>query len=209
MIPLKTYLQNPCRALSIPYWKAKNITIPDNMKIVHKDEFSEELLEEYENEVYFRLCHSMKELTKPELPGYDIVTALPKDIGTIVAVINNSYDDLQVSTGQMQGYTKTPVYCPELWTLIKESETGTCVGCGIADFDAESEELILEWIQVLPEYRGRHIGAAIVRELLWRGREFAKFATVSGKVNNATKPELLYRNCGFTGEDIWHVLHKK
>ena len=61
----------------------------------------------------------------------------------------------------------------------------------------------------MPEYRGKNIGTAIVKALLWRGREYAKFATVSGKVENGTKPEALYRKCGFTGNDVWHVLHKR
>lgn len=207
MISLENYLQNPCLSLSIPYWKAKNITIPDNMKIVHESDFSENLLKEYEDETYFRLYHSMKELTKPE--GYDIVTASPEDIETIVSIINASYNDLQVSNEQMQSYTQTPVYRPDLWILVKESSTGICVGCGIADFDPEAEELILEWIQVLPQYRGKNIGTAIVKELLWRGKDFAQFATVSGKVENKTKPEALYRKCGFTGNDVWHLLRKK
>lgn len=207
MISLENYLQNPCLSLSIPYWKAKNITIPDNMKIVHESDFSKNLLKEYEDETYFRLYHSMKELTKPE--GYDIVTASPEDIETIVSIINASYTDLQVSNEQMQSYTKTPVYRPDLWILLKESSTGICVGCGIADFDSEAKELILEWIQVLPQYRGKNIGTAIVKELLWRGKDFAQFATVSGKVENKTKPEALYRKCGFTGNDVWHILRKK
>lgn len=36
----------------------------------------------------------------------------------------------------------------------------------------------------------------------------ADFATVSGKVNNITNPERVYRKCGFEGNDIWHVLIK-
>lgn len=208
MISLENYLQNPCSSSSIPYWKAKNISIPDNMKIVHDGDFSTELLKEYEDETYFRLHHSMKKLTKPEPEDYDIVTASLEDIETIVSVINGSYTDLQVNKEQIQSYTKTLVYRPELWILIKESATKNCVGCGIADFDAEAEELILEWIQVLPQYRGKNIGAAIVKELLWRGREYAKFATVSGKVENKTKPEVLYRKCGFIGNDVWHILRK-
>lgn len=36
-----------------------------------------------------------------------------------------------------------------------------------------------------------------------------KHGIVSGKVDNDTKPELLYRNRCSDGEDIWHVLHKK
>jgi GNAT superfamily N-acetyltransferase len=61
----------------------------------------------------------------------------------------------------------------------------------------------------LPAYRGKNIGTAIVKELLWRGKQYAKFATASGKVNNVTRPERLYRKCGFTGEDVWHILTKK
>jgi len=209
MIFLENYLQNPCALFSIPYWKAKQISIPDNMKIVHEKEFSIVLLKDYSDEPYFRMFHSLKELNKVKLPGYDIMTATAEDINTIVSVINKSYEDLQVSVEQIQSYTKTPVYRPELWILMKESVNGTCVGCGIADFDSEAEELILEWIQVLPQYRGKNIGTAIVKELLWRGREYAKFATVSGKVENKTKPEALYRKCGFIGNDVWHILHKK
>ena len=36
----------------------------------------------------------------------------------------------------------------------------------------------------------------------------AKFATVSGKVDDCNMPERLYRKCGFVGDDIWHILRK-
>ena len=209
MISLETYLQKPCATLSIPYWKAKNIAIPGNMRIVHNNDFSEELLQEYSDEPYFRLCHNMQNLSRPILSGYDIITVGADAVDIMVSVINDSYIDLQVSIEQLQSYTMTPVYCPDLWVLIQDSVTGVCVGCGIADLDTEAEELILEWIQVLPAYRGKNIGTAIVKELLWRSKEYAKFATVSGKVNNVTRPEMLYRKCEFTGEDVWHILTKK
>ena len=32
---VKEYLQNPCGTLSIPYWKAKTLAIPDSMRIIH------------------------------------------------------------------------------------------------------------------------------------------------------------------------------
>ena len=83
------------------------------------------------------------------------------------------------------------------------------MGCGIADFDAEAKEGVLEWIQVLPECRGRKAGQFIVNELLRRMADRAAFATVSGRVNNAASPELLYRKCGFTGDDVWHILMEK
>ena len=49
----------------------------------------------------------------------------------------------------------------------------------------------------------------LVNELLTRLQGKADFVTVSGKVDNVTKPEMLYRKCGFKGDDIWHILTKK
>lgn len=92
---------------------------------------------------------------------------------------------------------------------VRNSKTDKFVGCGIADYDREMKELILEWIQVVPQYRGLKIGQLIVSELLARKRDIAEFATVSGKVNNITDPEKLYRKCGFIGSDIWHILRKR
>ena len=40
-------------------------------------------------------------------------------------------------------------------------------------------------------------------------RKNAKFNTVYGQCNNSTNPEAMYRKCGFTGSDIWHVLRKR
>jgi hypothetical protein len=36
--------------------------------------------------------------------------------------------------------------------------------------------------------------------------EKADFVTVSGRVDNRTNPERLYRRCGFEGNDVWCVL---
>jgi len=52
-------------------------------------------------------------------------------------------------------------------------------------------------------------GTYIVSELLFRMKNSAKFATVSGKCNDSSCPEMLYRKCGFTGSDIWHILRLK
>ena len=53
------------------------------------------------------------------------------------------------------------------------------------------------------------LGKYVVSELLWRMKERATFVTVSGQCNNPTNPEVLYRKCGFTGSDVWHVLRKR
>ncbi|MGN0545701.1 MAG: GNAT family N-acetyltransferase [Acutalibacteraceae bacterium] len=209
MLSLSEYLNNPCGTLSVPYWKANNITIPPEMKILHDRDFSDDLLSEYTDEKYFRLYHDLKNKPRVELDSFEITTAKRKDIKAIVSIINESYFDINVGKDLIKSYTKTPVYRSDLWIMVKEKATGKYVGCGLADYDEEAKELILEWIQVLPEYRGKKIGQAMVAELLFRMKGIADFATVSGKVDNPTNPEALYRKCGFVGDDVWHILHKK
>lgn len=209
MITLDEYLNNPCGTLSIPYWKAKNITIPPEMKILYDQDFSADILSDYTDEKYFRLHHNLKDISKIIANDFEITTATRKDIKAIVQIINESYTDISVNKELIKSYTKTPVYNANLWVMVKEKATGKYVGCGIAGFDTEAKELILEWIQVLPQYRGNKIGQLIVTELLFRIKDVADFATVSGKVDNATNPEALYRKCGFGGNDVWHILHKK
>ena len=209
MITLTEYLNNPCGILSIPYWKAKNITIPTGMKILHDKDFHTEILSDYTDEKYFRLHHNLKEIPKIIANDFEITTATRKDIKSIVQIINDSYTDISVNKDLIKSYTKTPVYNEALWIMVKEKETDKYVGCGIADFDTETRELILEWIQVLPQYRGKKIGQLIVTELLFRMKDVADFATVSGKVDNTINPEALYKKCGFAGDDVWHILHRK
>ncbi len=209
MVTIQQYIINPCGTLSIPYHKAKITTVPDGMKIVHERDFDASDLQSYHDERFFRLYRDMKNIGIAKADGFLIETVGEADIETVVEVINRSYTDLQVTLAQIKGYTHTSVYDQDLWVLVREEQTGVCVGLGIADLDASIGELILEWIQVLPEYRKRGIGRAIVNTLLHRAKEKAAFATVSGKADDPTCPERLYRSCGFVGEDIWHVLRKK
>ena len=79
----------------------------------------------------------------------------------------------------------------------------------IAELDKKILEASLEWIQVLPEYRGQGVGKTLVNELLHRVSKKVKFTTVSGLLDGETNPEILYRKCGFTGSDIWMVYNKE
>ena len=93
--------------------------------------------------------------------------------------------------------------------FTQKTTFGYFIAGGIADYDRETNELILEWIQVLPSYRKQGYGQLIVNSLLLKMKGIATFATVSGKVNNPTNPQSLYRKCGFTGNDVWHILTRK
>lgn len=205
MLLLKDYLNNPCRTSSIPFWKQKSIKVPDNMKIVHNDEYNAFDFVGYIDEPYFRLYHDLQVVQRIPRDDIDIIDGTADMLDVFVDIINKSYNDLSVTKEQMESYRKTPVYCADLWVLLKD-KSGAYVGCGIADYDSEVSEMILEWIQIIPSYRGRGYGQYIVNNLLAKAQGQAKFATVSGKINNITRPERLYRKCGFTGNDIWHIL---
>lgn len=208
MVLLKDYINNSCRTLSIPYWKQKNIKVPDNIKIVHNDEYNATDFVGYVDEPYFRLYHNLQVVQRAHRDDIDIVVGAPDMLDVFVDIINASYSDLSVTKEQIESYRKTLVFCSDLWLLLKEKTTGNFIGSGIADYDEETKEMIIEWVQVLPLYRGRGYGQIIVNSLLAKMQDKADFATVSGKVNNSTKPERLYRKCGFTGNDIWHILCK-
>ena len=58
---LKRYLKDPCRTLSIPYWKNKTIKTPSNITLIHNDEF----YNQYSNyQRFFRIKHDLKTITK-------------------------------------------------------------------------------------------------------------------------------------------------
>lgn len=205
-LSLNEYLKAPCRKSSIPYWKRKALVVPDDMLILHDADFFRGDYKGYTDERYFRLFHDLKTLRMPGADGAEIVVAADRT-DAFVSTINGSYSDLSVTERQLESYQKTPVYCPELWLLLRDGK-GKYIGSGIADYDREAGELIIEWVQVLPLYRNRGYGSAIVNALLTKMKGRAKFATVSGKLDSPVCPEKLYRKCGFKGNDIWHILRK-
>jgi GNAT superfamily N-acetyltransferase len=91
--------------------------------------------------------------------------------------------------------------------FICDVSSDRLVALGIAEFDDTIGEGALEWIQVLPEMRGRGFGTLIVNELLRRLIGKAKFVTVGGECDNPTNPEKLYRKCGFVGDEVWRVIN--
>lgn len=209
MISKEVYLKDPCGTLSIPYWKAKNTAVPDGITILHHREFDPALLRDHRDTPYFRLLHPLTEAKPVPAPGFTVRTArCPEDTSLIACIIDRCYPDISVTRQQLEGYTRSGVYCGELWVIACHALTRCPVGCGIAEVDRDLGEGCLEWIQVLPQYRRLGVGRLIVSELLSRMAGTARFATVSGRADGPGG-EQLYRSCGFTGRDIWHVLQKK
>lgn len=210
-ISKEEYLTNPCGVLAIPYWKEKNLTLPDNMKVVNDKEFLQSYKEKYDEKLFFRLIHNLEIINPINLSdNYTIGTI---DINTqledVVNTINSCYTHIGVTLDKVKEWTKSIVFDYSLWVYIKEIQANRIVALGIAEIDKEIKEGALEWIQVLPDYHGKGLGQVIVNEILNRMKGKANFVTVSGEVDNSTNPEALYRKCGFTGDDIWHIMTKK
>lgn len=212
MIPMSAitkecYLADPCATASIPYWKTKEISVPKEMLIVHSAEFDREKYAAYADEPYFRLHHDLHGLSAPVLAdGFSICSAVPEDFALH---INKCYGDIGVSPEELRRYTERPVYHPSLWIAVMDDRTGEIVASGIAELDGEIGEGVPEWIQVSEECRGCGLGSFVVSELLWRMTDIAKFATVSGRCDDPTRPEAMYRKCGFKGNDVWHILRPR
>ena len=213
MISIEEYKANPCRFFSAPYYKMKNIKIPSNMLIIHHEDYCVDYYNEYLDTMYFRLKHNLQNVEKAKLSirfkykNVNINSA--EDLEKVVYIINKCYSDIHVNMNEVLKWSVSEVFCDDLWLFIFDDDKNVPAALGIAELDKETGEGSLEWIQVLPEYRNLGLGEALVKGLLIKLKGSADFITVSGKVNNKTNPERLYRKCGFKGNDIWHVLVKK
>lgn len=209
MITIEKYRNDPCKALSIPYWKAKNLSAPPNMKIVHDSEFDAALLEKYNDRKYFRLIHHLKAIPEFNVTEFELGGISANMIDELSNMINLSYtySSVGVSADYLRTLMTLEVYCPELW--IGTFSSNRIIGSVICEFDKNTGEAAIEWLQVLPEYRNSGIASALVCQALKKMRGIADFATVSGECENPANPEYVYRKCGFEGSDVWHILETR
>ena len=205
MMRAEEYIQDPCRASALPFWKTEQVRVPESISVLREDKFIAEKTDGTD-EPYFRLVCFPQNTERPELPAA-FETA---ECGTeeYAEHINSCYREEGVTPEEMAARKELPVYDPALWIAVRDRETGQIAATGIAELDARIGEGILEWIQVSPEYKRKGLGKYIVKELLYRMKDKAKFVTVSGKVNNPDNPYALYCACGFGNPVTWHVVRK-
>lgn len=158
-------------------------------------------------EAFFRFIHQGEPQNNNCPPGFTFRDADPrKEIRTIAKFVRTCYLNINMDESIVRGWLNRPVYEPNLWVWIIDETTDQPAALGVAELDHQVPEASLEWIQVLPAYRGRGLGKAVVAELLRRASDEAEFTTVAGKINNPTRPDRLYQRCGFTGRDLWWLL---
>lgn len=201
---LDWYLRDPCRASALPYWKLRAGAYPTGVSVLHSRELALRGLSPAGAELYFRLIHRLNQVPRAEVPAGCRLEALPMPgyAQELAAMLNAAYPDLQMSREEVLAWTRRPVYAPELWLGLRDTVSGQLLASGIAEYDAEAREGVLDWVQVLPQARGRGLGKAIVILLLNQLEGRADFVTVSGKLPEA---EAVYRACGFEGKDRWYV----
>ncbi|MBU1093606.1 MAG: GNAT family N-acetyltransferase [Firmicutes bacterium] len=204
---LKKYLSNPCGSLSIPYWKDKIIDIPANIQVYHEKDFINNEANNLKVEKFFRLIHRLNYV---DIENQKVKSVnLKDDIDELVNMINICYknENIQASKKNIDQWISRSVFDKDLW--VKITINGKIIASGIAEFDFETKEGVLEWIQVLPEYQRKGYGKLIVNALINRLSKIADFITVSSRLENGSNPLKLYTECGFDGNDIWYICTKK
>ena len=197
------YLKDPCGASSLPFWKTNAVSVPPTIKVIRDDAFHS-ANETGADTPYFKMIHRLSGLTRQKLPsGFSLIAA---DAETLAAHIQSCYEFESVTAEELRRCAERSVYRADLRIAVRDDASGRIVASGIADLDESIREGILEWIQVSPEYRRRGLGRYVVNELLFRMRDAADFATVSGRLNSRSNPFALYRSCGFCDPVIWHVV---
>ena len=197
------YLDDPCRAASLPFWKSEQIQIPAGILIYREDEFSEENLSG-KDERYFKLLHDLETVPETDLPD----TYMPDSAGLeeIAEHIRECYVSVSMTAAELKMYQERTVFDPDLWIVVREKSSGKIAACVIGELDRRIGEGVVEWVQVSPGHRRKGLGRFIVCELLRRLRGKADFVTVSGRLDSPDHPYELYRSCGFAHPVIWHIV---
>jgi len=150
---------------------------------------------------YFRLLHDHQTIQPSQLPQ-----------GFRFAQVDTGLELLRAAAfaGKephiLQSWVNHPVFASDLWLWVIDEKTNQPVGLGIAEIDSTHREAALEWIQVLPDFQD--LAKSLVFELLRRVKNRADFTTVSGDLDfkELENPGSFYRECGFTGHDVWWLL---
>lgn len=87
---ISEYLKSPCSTSSLPFWKQKHLIIPDNIKIVHDNDYVESKFTNYIDEPYFRLYHNLKSVEQTDLNNVDFVVATIGLLDEFLKIINAS-----------------------------------------------------------------------------------------------------------------------
>lgn len=109
------YLNNPCKSLSIPYWKHKSIKMPNDIEIIHMDHFCNQY-EKYQR--YFRICHRLMDVK--EVCNTVCLINLKCDKEELIKMMNECYIDENISIHEsdVDDWVKHPTFNELLWLKL-------------------------------------------------------------------------------------------
>ena len=68
MMRAEEYIQDPCRASALPFWKTEQVRVPESISVLREDKFTAEK-PDGTDEPYFRLVCFPQNTERPELPA--------------------------------------------------------------------------------------------------------------------------------------------
>jgi GNAT superfamily N-acetyltransferase len=177
--------------------------------LIHQDFLDSDIVAGFATrQPYFRLLHRHQNLQTAELPdGFRFVPIKTEnELALVSSLIAQHYGERE--TPSVESWRARPVFTPDLWLWVMDTKTDSPVGLGIAELDVNFREASLEWVQILPAYRGKGLGKSVVVELLRRVAFRADFTTIASEMEFSERetPGVFYRKCGFSGEDVWWLL---
>lgn len=207
MIGLEAYLKDPCGTLSVPYYKAVRMGECIPVRIVHDRDFEGDIALGEKHMRYFRMLHNLECIGYTRAEGYTLRQLEVRDAQKLAALLNVCYSDGAFDqNAALRILQDEHAFLPgQLGAVLPD---GTLVGSCLCAYDPVCREGTIEWLQVHPQHRRRGVAAALVNACLSEFKSMAAFVTVSGQCDNESQPAAVYRMCGFTGEDVWHIITK-
>jgi hypothetical protein len=122
--------------LSIPYWENKQINIPKNIIILHKDDYLISKQEFLKVDKFFRMIHKLYDA--PISADSRIMTVdINNDIEQLINSINVCYEkeNISVKSSDIQQWINRNTSQADLW--VKIVINGKIIASGIAEIDYE------------------------------------------------------------------------
>ena len=124
------YLMDPCKASSLPFWKAKTFSIPEPIQVIRDDLYKDG----YQNDCrYFKMLHRLNKIGDTSLPVGFVICDI--SINEYTHHINSCYEEERVEVNELEQYKKRPTYNPKLWIAVKDSTTNEIVATAIGEVD--------------------------------------------------------------------------
>ena len=129
MLTRQEYLQNPCRASALPYWKLCAGNLPEGVEVIHEKEAGKRIGDvSTAIERYFRLFHHLDTLSIDSHSEIMLQTAW-KEVNVFAEIINASYPDLRVSEAQLLQLQAQACFSPEGWVVALDRQSGKPLAC--------------------------------------------------------------------------------